>query len=185
MAQAVDDIVRPTARALARAGTPIRGVLYAGLMLTADGPKLIEYNVRFGDPECQVLMPRLVDDLLVLMLATVEGTLDQVGVRWRPEAVLAVVMAAYGYPAQPETGSEIRGLEKAAAVPGVEIFQAGTRQDGARLISAGGRVLAVTAAGADLTEARTRAYAAVDLIDWPEGFCRRDIGWRALGAMSD
>jgi phosphoribosylamine--glycine ligase len=180
MARAVDEIVRPTVRALAARGAPFRGVLYAGLMLTADGPKLIEYNVRFGDPECQVLMPRLMDDLLVLMLATVEGALDQVSVRWRKEAALTVVMAARGYPGAAETGSEIRGLERAAAVPGVEVFQAGTRQDGARLLAAGGRVLAVTGTGADLAEARARAYAAVDLIDWPEGFCRHDISWRAL-----
>jgi phosphoribosylamine--glycine ligase len=179
-AQAVDEILRPTARALAKAGTPFRGVLYAGLMLTAEGPKLIEYNVRFGDPECQVLMPRLIDDLLVLMLATVQGTLDQIGVRWRKEAALTVVLAARGYPGAVEAGSEIRGLEAAAAMPEVTVFQAGTRREDGRLMAAGGRVLAVTASGPDLAAAQARAYAAVDAIDWPEGFCRRDIGWRAL-----
>jgi phosphoribosylamine--glycine ligase len=183
--RALAEIVRPTVRALAAAGTPFRGVLYAGLMLTAGGPKLIEYNVRFGDPECEVLMPRLVDDLLVLMLATVEGGLGHVSVRWRADAALTVVMAARGYPGAVAGGTAIRGLDRAAAVPGVEIFHAGTRREGDRLLAAGGRVLAVTALGVDVAEARARAYAAIDRIDWPEGFCRRDIGWRALRGERD
>jgi phosphoribosylamine--glycine ligase len=176
----LDEIVRPTARALARAGTPYRGVLYAGLMITADRPKLIEYNVRFGDPECQVLMPRLKDDLLTLMLAAVDGTLDRMSVRWHADAAITVVLATKGYPGEYPTGSEIKGLEPAGAVEGVKIFHAGTRREGSRLLAAGGRVLNVTATGKDVSQARERAYRAIDLIDWPEGFYRRDIAWRAL-----
>jgi phosphoribosylamine--glycine ligase len=179
--RALEEIVRPTARALARVNTPYRGVLYAGLMLTAAGPKLIEYNVRFGDPECQVLMPRLKDDLLTLLLATVDGALDQVSVRWHDLAAISVVMASKGYPGDYASGSEIKGLDRAGAIEGVTIFHAGTRRDGKRLLAAGGRVLNVTATGKTLKEAQTRAYQAVDLIDWPQGFCRRDIGRRALG----
>lgn len=178
--RALEEIVKPTARALARAGTPYRGVLYAGLMITADGPKLIEYNVRFGDPECQVLMPRLKDDLLTLMLATIDGTLDKVSARWHDEPALTVVMATKGYPGEYKTGSEIKGLERAALVEGVKVFHAGTKRDGARLLANGGRVLNVTASGKTVTEARERAYEAIGRIDWPEGFYRRDIAWRAL-----
>jgi phosphoribosylamine--glycine ligase len=176
---ALEEIVRPTARAMARAGMPYRGVLYAGLILTRDGPKLIEYNVRFGDPECQVLMPRLKDDLLTLLLATCEGTLDKVSVRWRDEYAITVVLATKGYPGAYQSGSEIRGLERAGGVEGVTVFHAGTKRAGDKLVASGGRVLDVTATGRTLEEAQTRAYQAVDLIDWPEGFCRRDIGWRA------
>jgi len=176
----LDEIVRPTVRALAKAGTPYRGVLYIGLMITKDGPKLIEYNVRFGDPECQVLMPRLKDDLLTLMLAACDGTLGKMSVRWKDEAAITVVLATKGYPGAYKSGSEIRGLDKAAAVDGVTIFQAGTKRDGKKILANGGRVLNVTATGKTVKEAQTRAYQAVDLIDWPEGFCRRDIGWRAL-----
>ena len=139
--RALEEIVKPTARALARAGTPYRGVLYAGLMITTDGPKLIEYNVRFGDPECQVLMPRLKDDLLTLMLATVDGTLNKVTARWHDEPALTVVMATKGYPGDYKNGSEIKGLERAAQVEGVKVFHAGTKRDGARLLANGGRVL--------------------------------------------
>jgi len=178
--RALEEIVRPTAHALARAGTPYRGVLYAGLMITADGPKLIEYNVRFGDPECQVLMPRLKDDLLTLMLATVDGTLNQMSVRWHATAAITVVLATKGYPGDYATGSEIKGLERAGKIEGVKIFHAGTRREGARLLAAGGRVLNVTATGKGVAEARERAYRAIDLIDWPEGFYRRDIAWRVL-----
>jgi phosphoribosylamine--glycine ligase len=178
--RALDEIVRPTARALARAGTPYRGVLYLGVMVTADGPTLIEYNVRFGDPECQVLMPRLKDDLLTLMLATLDGTLNKVSARWRDEPAITVVLATKGYPGEYATGSEIKGLERASAAEGIKIFHAGTRRDGARLLAAGGRVLNVTATGATVAQARERAYRAIDLIDWPEGFCRRDIAWRAM-----
>jgi phosphoribosylamine--glycine ligase len=174
------EIVHPTVAALARRGIRYRGVLYAGLMLTAEGPKLIEYNVRFGDPECQVLMMRLKDDLLTLLKATVDGVLDQVSVRWRDEAALCVVMATKGYPGPYSVGSEIGGLRDAADLPGVEIFHAGTRREGDRVVAAGGRVLGVTALGSTVGEAQQRAYAAVDRIRWPEGFCRRDIGWRAV-----
>jgi phosphoribosylamine---glycine ligase len=178
--RALEEIVRPTARAMARAGNPYRGVLYAGLILTREGPKLIEYNVRFGDPECQVLMPRLKDDLLTLLLATCDGTLDQVSVRWRDEHAITVVLATKGYPGGHENGSEVRGLDRAGDVEGVTIFHAGTRHQGGKLVAHGGRVLNVTATGKSLKEAQARAYQAVDLIDWPQGFCRRDIGWRAL-----
>jgi phosphoribosylamine--glycine ligase len=180
----MEEIVRPTAHALAKAGTPYRGVLYIGLMITAEGPKLIEYNVRFGDPECQVLMPRLKDDLLTLMVATCDGTLDQVSVRWHAAPAITVVMAANGYPGAYRTGSEIRGLDRAAGVEAVTIFHAGTRREGDRILANGGRVLDVTATGKNLKQARDRAYTAIERIDWPEGFFRRDIGWRALSAPS-
>ncbi|MYZ49909.1 phosphoribosylamine--glycine ligase [Propylenella binzhouense] len=176
----MERIVRPTVAALAARGIPYRGVLYAGLMICADGPKLIEYNVRFGDPECQVLMMRLKDDLLTLMAATVDGVLDRTSIRWHEDAALTVVMASRGYPGAYATGSEILGLDRAGAAEGVEIFHAGTRREDGRVLAAGGRVLDVTARGASVAEARERAYRAVDLIDWPEGFCRRDIGWRAV-----
>jgi phosphoribosylamine--glycine ligase len=179
-AEALEKIVKPTIHALAELGTPYVGVLYAGLMLTRDGPKLIEYNCRFGDPETQVLMPRLKDDLVTLLLACCDGTLDKVTARWFDDVALTVVMCARGYPGEPEKGTEIRGLEGAAAMEGVEIFHAGTARRGGAIIANGGRVLNVTARGRTVAEARTRAYAAVDRIDWPEGFCRRDIGWRAL-----
>jgi phosphoribosylamine--glycine ligase len=179
-ARALEEIVKPTARALVRAGTPYRGVMFAGLMITKGGPKLIEYNVRFGDPECQVLMTRLKDDLLTLLLATCDGTLDKVSVRWRDEHAITVVLATKGYPGAYEAGSEIRGLDRAGDVEGVNVFHAGTKLAGGKIVAAGGRVLNVTATGASLREAQTRAYQAVDLIDWPQGFCRRDIGWRAL-----
>jgi phosphoribosylamine--glycine ligase len=180
VARTMAEIVEPTVAALAARNIPYQGVLYAGLMITAEGPKLIEYNARFGDPECQVLMPRLKDDLLTILNAAADGVLDQMSVRWRDEAALSVVLATKGYPGAYENGSEIRGLAEAADLPGVEIFHAGTRRDGARILAAGGRVLNVTASGATIGEAQARAYAAVDRIDWPQGFCRRDIGWRAL-----
>ena len=179
-ARALEEIVRPTALALARAGTPYRGVMFAGLMITKDGSKLIEYNVRFGDPECQVLMTRLKDDLLTLLLATCDGTLGKMSVRWHDEHAITVVLATKGYPGDYNSGSEIRGLDRAGEVEGVNVSHAGTKQAGDKIIAAGGRVLNVTATGATLKEAQARAYHAVDLIDWPEGFCRRDIGWRAL-----
>jgi phosphoribosylamine--glycine ligase len=178
--RAMVEIVRPTIDGMMRRGTPFKGVLYAGLMITSEGPKLIEYNVRFGDPECQVLMMRLRSDLLSVLLAVADGVLASIDLRWHAEPALTVVMATRGYPGSYDRGSEIRGLEAAAAVPGVEIFHAGTRQDGARVLADGGRVLAVTARAPTIAEARERAYAAVDRIDWPEGFCRRDIGWRAM-----
>jgi len=176
----LEDIVRPTARALVKAGTPYRGVLYIGLMITTDGPQLIEYNVRFGDPECQVLMPRMKDDLLTLMLATCDGTLGKMSVRWKEEVAITVVLATKGYPDSYISGSEIRGLGKAGEIEGVKIFHAGTKREGDKILAVGGRVLNVTATGKTVKEAQARAYQAVDRIDWPEGFCRRDIGWRAL-----
>jgi phosphoribosylamine--glycine ligase len=178
--RALEEIVRPTAVAMARAGTPYRGVIFAGLMIAKDGPKLIEYNARFGDPECQVLMTRLKDDLLTLLLATCDGALGKISVRWRDEHAITVVMAAKGYPGDYEKGSEIRGLERAGAIEGVTVFHAGTKRAGDKIVASGGRVLNVTATGKTLQEAQARAYRAIDVIDWPEGFCRRDIGWRAL-----
>jgi phosphoribosylamine--glycine ligase len=176
----MDEIIRPTVAGMARRGSPFKGVLFAGLMITAGGPKLIEYNVRFGDPECQVLMLRLKSDLLPALLAAADGVLGTFDLRWHDDAALTVVMAANGYPGTPEKGTEIRGLEEAARVEGVEIFHAGTARDGARLLANGGRVLDVTARGRTVAEAQRRAYEAVARIDWPGGFCRRDIGWRAI-----
>jgi phosphoribosylamine--glycine ligase len=173
------EIVEPTVRGMAARGTPFSGVLFAGLMITPDGPKLIEYNVRFGDPECQVLMMRLKDDLLVLLSGAADSQLGHLSARWRDEAALTVVMAAEGYPANPKKGSEIRGVD-AAATDGVEIFHAGTMEKQGKLVANGGRVLNVTAAARTVTEAQAKAYAAVDRIDWPQGFCRRDIGYRAV-----
>ena len=174
------EIIRPVVAGMAARGTPYKGVLFAGLMITPEGPKLIEFNVRFGDPECQVLMMRLKSDLLAAVVAACDGVLDNFSLRWHDDAVLTVVMAAQGYPGTPVKGTEIRGLEHAAQVEGVEIFHAGTRRDGSRLIANGGRVLNITARGRTVTEARDRAYEAIARIDWPEGFCRKDIGWRAI-----
>jgi phosphoribosylamine--glycine ligase len=171
-------MILPTVRAMAREGRPFKGVLYAGLMLTAEGPKLLEYNVRFGDPECQALMMRLKSDLLPALIAARDGVLGEVDLRWYDESALCVVMAAKGYPDNPERGSVIRGLAAAASDPDVKIFHAGTRRGNGRLLADGGRALGVTALGTDLDAARRRAYRAVDRIDWPEGFCRRDIGLR-------
>jgi phosphoribosylamine--glycine ligase len=179
-ADAMARIIQPTLAEMARQGTPFRGILYAGLMLTAEGPKLIEYNVRFGDPECQVLMLRLKSDLLGALLAACDGELAAFDLRWRDDAAIGVVLAARGYPGTPVSGTVIGNLAAAAAVPGVTIFHAGTTLVGGQLTATGGRVLTVCATGADLAGARQAAYAAVDLIDWPEGFCRRDIAWRAL-----
>ena len=176
----MDEIIRPTVATLAARGTPFKGVLFAGLMITAEGPKLIEYNVRFGDPETQVLMMRLKSDLLAAMLATADGVLDHFDLRWRDEAALTVVLAAKGYPGTPEKGTEIRGLAAAREIPGVEVFHAGTRRDGDRLLADGGRVLNVTALGATVADAQARAYEAIARIDWPGGFWRHDIGWRAV-----
>ena len=177
----LEEIILPTVRGMAERGAPFKGVLFAGLMIGTRRPKLIEYNVRFGDPECQVLMMRLKSDLLAALLATVDGVLEQL------RSALARRCRAHrghggaGYPgATPKRGSEIRGLEAARAVEGVEIFHAGTRREGDRLLADGGRVLNVTARGRTVAEARRRAYAAIAHIDWPGGFCRRDIGWRAV-----
>ncbi|ESZ51480.1 MULTISPECIES: phosphoribosylamine--glycine ligase [unclassified Mesorhizobium] len=173
------EIVEPTMRGMAELGARFAGILFAGLMITDKGPKLIEYNTRFGDPECQVLMMRLKDDLLVLLNAAVDGQLAHSSIRWRDDAALTVVMAAQGYPGTPEKGSVIRGLDEAAG-EGVEIFHAGTAINGGALVANGGRVLNVTASGKTVGEAQSRAYAALDRIDWPQGFCRRDIGWQAV-----
>jgi len=175
------EIVRPTVAAMAARGTPFKGVLFAGLMITAAGPQLIEYNVRFGDPETQVLMMRLASDLLAAMIATADGTLDALDLAWSKDAALTVVYAAEGYPGTPLKGTEIKGLEGARAVDGVEIFHAGTKAVDGRLLADGGRVLTVTARGATVAEAQKRAYEALGRIDWPDGFYRRDIGWRAIG----
>jgi phosphoribosylamine--glycine ligase len=176
----MDEIIWPTVKGMAARGTPYKGVLYAGLMITDSGPKLIEYNVRFGDPETQVLMLRLKSDLLPALLATADGVLKTFDVRWHDDAAITVVMAANGYPGDYAKGSEIRGLDAAQAVEGVEVFHAGTARDGGRLVATGGRVLNISARGRTLAEARARAYAAVDKVDWPGGFCRSDIGWQAL-----
>ncbi|MBY8918200.1 phosphoribosylamine--glycine ligase [Nitratireductor sp. L1-7-SE] len=180
LARTMAEIIEPTLKGMAEMGTPFTGVLYAGLMLTKDGPKLIEYNVRFGDPECQVLMMRLKEDLLLLINAAVDGQLAHVSARWRDEAALTVVLAAKGYPASPEKGTVIRGVDAAGADEGVEIFHAGTAMKDGALVANGGRVLNVTALGGSVKEAQEKAYRAVDLINWSEGFCRRDIGWRAV-----
>ncbi|KAA2213133.1 phosphoribosylamine--glycine ligase [Teichococcus oryzae] len=179
--QVMERIIRPTLAEMARRGAPFRGVLFAGLMLTEQGPKLIEFNVRFGDPECQVLMLRLQSDLLAALAAACDGTLDQAELRWSREAAMVVVMAAQGYPGAYRKGSVIEGLEQAAQVPGAQVFHAGTaRGDDGALVATGGRVLGIAASGATLGAARDAAYAAVDAVRWPDGFCRRDIGWRAL-----
>ena len=171
----------PTVNGMKKEGHIYRGVLYAGLMITKDGPKLIEYNARFGDPETQVLLMRLKTDLLPALIACADGTLDQINLDWDRSAAICVVMAANGYPAEYKKGTSIKGLQKAGKIEGTQIFHAGTllNQQG-DLIANGGRVLGITSLGKDLTMAQKRAYAAVDLIDWTDGFCRRDIGWRAI-----
>ena len=179
VARTMKEIIEPTMRGMAEMGAPFSGVLFAGLMITESGPKLIEYNVRFGDPECQVLMMRLKDDLLVLLEAAADGQLAHMSARWRDDAALTVVMAAEGYPGTPRKGSVIRGLDEAAG-DGVEIFHAGTAERDGVVTANGGRVLNVTAMAKTVTQAQRKAYEAVDRIDWPEGFCRRDIGWRAV-----
>ncbi len=181
----MDEIVLPTIRAMKAMGAPYKGVLFAGLMITDSGPKLIEFNVRFGDPECQVLMLRMMSDLVPALLAARDGQLRNFDLRWYPDAALTVVMAAKGYPGHYAKGTPIEGLDEAAKVEGVEIFHAGTRADGNRILSNGGRVLNICAAGATVRDAQQRAYAAVDRIKWKDGFCRRDIGWRAIEREND
>ena len=179
--RAMAEIVLPTAQAMARAGTPFSGLLYAGLMLTADGPKLIEYNVRFGDPECEAIVPRLKGDLAALLLSVAQGRLGEVQPELADQHSMTVVMCAEGYPDTPKKGGLIDGVEAAERVPGVTVFHAGTARHGSgALLSAGGRVLAVTALGDTLAEAKARAYQGVDAIDFADGFHRRDIGWREL-----
>jgi phosphoribosylamine--glycine ligase len=176
----MDEIIIPTIDALKKAGTPFRGVLFAGLMITKDGPQLIEYNVRFGDPETQVLMLRLMSDLVPALVASRDGQLKNFDLRWYPDAALTVVMAAKGYPGSYTKGTVIEGLDEAAQVEGVEIFHAGTKAENNSILANGGRVLNVCARGKSVAEAQKRAYAAIDKIKWPEGFCRRDIGWQAI-----
>lgn len=177
----MDGIICPALAEMKRRRTPFRGILFAGLMLTEEGPKLIEYNVRFGDPECQALMLRLDSDLLEALAIAADGDLSGLMLEWRPDSAISVVIAARGYPAAPERGSVIGGLEYAEAITGAYVFHAGTSAtaDG-RTLAAGGRVLTVCGRGADFAAARAAAYAAVGAIEWPEGFYRRDIGWRAL-----
>ena len=185
-AQVMREIVEPTVRGLAAEGRPFKGVLFGGLMIVrgADGqpvPKTLEFNVRFGDPECQTLMARFKSDVLAALLASRDGTLKPEDVQWHDAAALCVVMAAQGYPGDYLKNTEIKGLTEANAVEGVTVFHAGTRADDGRVLATGGRVLGVTAMAPTVKEAQARAYQAVDRLDWPEGFCRRDIGWRAVG----
>ncbi len=180
-ARIMDEIITPTIRGAREEGRPYKGVLYAGLMITEKGPELIEYNVRFGDPECQPMMMRLKSDLLEVLVACAEGRLEGMTLDWHEKAALTVVMATEGYPGPYDKGSEIKGLDKAGKLKDVVIFHAGTREEDGRILANGGRVLNVTALGPTVKSAQKRAYKAVGLIDWPEGFCRSDIGWRAIG----
>jgi len=179
-ARTMNEIIAPTLRAMKAMGTPFKGVLFAGLMITAQGPKLIEYNVRFGDPETQVIMLRLMSDLVPALIASRDGMLKNFDLRWYPQPALTVVMAAKGYPGSYAKGSVISGLDAAAQIPDVEIFHAGTREQGGRILANGGRVLNVCARGQTVAQAQKRAYEAIARIDWPEGFCRSDIGRRAI-----
>jgi len=179
-ARTLDEIIKPTIRAMKQMGMPYRGVLYLGVMITADGPKLYEYNARFGDPETQALMLRLKSDLVPALMASRDGMLKSFDLRWYDDAAITVVMAAKGYPGDYQRGAVIEGLDAAGEVDSVEIFHAGTKRDNGRVLANGGRVLNVSALGKTVGEAQARAYAAVDRIRWPDGFCRRDIGWRAV-----
>jgi phosphoribosylamine--glycine ligase len=176
----MDQMIKPTLRALAAMGTPYKGVIFAGIMVTKDGPKLVEYNARFGDPECQVLMLRMMSDIVPALIACADGQLKNFSLRWFDDAALTVIMATQGYPGHYGKGSVIAGLDDAAKVEGVEIFHAGTASKDGRIVANGGRVLNICALGKTVTEAQRRAYEAVDRISWPEGFCRRDIGWQAV-----
>lgn len=177
--RAMREIVRPTLAAMAAEGNPFTGILYAGLMIGSEGPKLVEFNVRMGDPECQVVLPRLMSDFGQLLLGAADGVLDRMSVRWFPDHALGVVLASRGYPGSFRRGSEIRGLDGLDNTEGVLVFHAATRREGERWLADGGRVLTVVGTAPTLAEARARAYAAVERIDWPEGFFRRDIGCRA------
>ena len=174
------EIIKPTVKAMAAKGTPYKGVLYAGLIITKDGPKLIEYNARFGDPECQVLMTRLASDLLPALEAVANGTLNEITLNWSDNQAITVVMAAKGYPGAYEKGHEIKGLEAANNAENVTIFHAGTKQEAGKTLAIGGRVLNVTSHAETLENAQKAAYQAIDTIDWPQGFYRKDIAWRAL-----
>jgi len=177
---AMERIFKPTIAAMKAAGTPFKGVLYAGVIIEKGRPKLIEFNVRFGDPECQPLILRLKSDLLPALIATRDGELKDFDLRWHDGASLCVVMAAKGYPGDYVKNTEIKGLDRAGKVEGAVIFHAGTAEKDGKILATGGRVLGVTARGKTVEEARARAYRAVDAIDWPQGFCRRDIAWRAM-----
>ncbi|PKU26052.1 phosphoribosylamine--glycine ligase [Telmatospirillum siberiense] len=180
-AKVMERCILPTVRGMAAEGRPYRGILFAGLMIDEGEPKLLEYNVRFGDPECQVLMARLASDIVALMLAAAEGQLAGKTVEWSDDPALVVVMAAKGYPGSYRKGSVIEGLDQANQVEGVRVLHAGTERNArGQIVATGGRVLGITASGASVAEAQTRAYQAIDRIRWPEGFCRRDIGWRAI-----
>ncbi|MCX7354560.1 MAG: phosphoribosylamine--glycine ligase [Alphaproteobacteria bacterium] len=183
--EVMERVIRPTVRGLAAEGRPFKGILYAGLMVTKKGPLVLEFNVRFGDPECQALLMRLKSDLLPALIASRDGVLKTFDLRWHDEPSVCVVMAAKGYPGDYKTGTEIKGLDKADAMPGVKVFHAGTVEKDGKILAQGGRVLGVTARGATVAEAQKHAYAAVDAIDWPEGFCRRDIAWRALARRNE
>jgi phosphoribosylamine--glycine ligase len=176
----MEEMIKPTLRALSAMGSPYKGVLFAGVMVTRDGPKLVEYNARFGDPECQVLMLRMKSDILPALIACADGQLKNFSLRWLDDAALTVIMATKGYPGEYGKGSRIGGLDEAAKLEGVDIFHAGTVLKDGHILANGGRVLNVCATGKTVTEAQRRAYAAVDKINWPEGFCRRDIGWQAV-----
>jgi phosphoribosylamine--glycine ligase len=176
----MDEMITPTLRALAAMGTPYKGVLFAGIMVTTNGLKLVEYNARFGDPESQVLMLRMKSDVLPALIACADGQLKHFDLRWYDDVAITVIMATKGYPGDYGKGSVIKGLDRAKSVDGVEIFHAGTKRADGDILANGGRVLNVCAMGKTVIEARARAYRAVDLIEWPEGFCRRDIGWRAV-----
>ncbi|WP_159008026.1 phosphoribosylamine--glycine ligase [Bradyrhizobium sp. S69] len=179
-ARVMDEMIMPTLRALKAMGTPYKGVLYAGVMVTNDGPKLVEYNARFGDPECQVLMLRMMSDIVPALMACADGQLKNFSLRWYDDVALTVIMATRGYPGDYGKGSVIRGLDEAARIEGVEIFHAGTVAKDGQILANGGRVLNICASGKTVGEAQQRAYQAVDRIQWPEGFCRRDIGWQAV-----
>ncbi len=179
-ARVMDEMIMPTLGALKAMGAPYKGVLYAGVMVTEQGPKLVEYNARFGDPECQVQMLRMMSDIVPALLACADGQLKNFSLRWFDEAALTVIMATKGYPGDYGKGSVIEGLDEAAKVEGVEIFHAGTVAKDGKLLANGGRVLNICAVGKTVAEAQRRAYEAVGRIDWPEGFCRRDIGWQAV-----
>jgi phosphoribosylamine--glycine ligase len=181
----MEEMIKPTLRALKAMGSPYKGVLYAGVMITKDGPKLVEYNARFGDPECQVLMLRMMSDILPALIACADGELKHFSLRWFDDAALTVIMATKGYPGEYGKGSRIGGLDEAAKVEGVEIFHAGTVLKDGHILANGGRVLNVCASGKTVAEAQARAYDAVDRINWPEGFCRRDIGYRAVARERD
>jgi phosphoribosylamine--glycine ligase len=176
----MDEIVLPTVEVMAKEGAPFKGVLFVGLMIGKSGPKLIEFNVRFGDPECQTLMLRLKSDLLPALIASQQGELKRFDLRWRDDTAICVVMAAAGYPNTPKKGTEIRNLDAAGKLDGVTVFHAGTKAAGDKIVADGGRVLGVCAIGKTAKDAQAKAYKAVDAIDWPGGFCRRDIGWRVL-----